>query len=587
MSEVTLSSTTLIELGLATQEPPKEEVLLGRDHLKSNLPAIPDHVPGANRLIADLIDLAAILDSDPDREAARDRMRKRLVRQENGRGVHYAPIEFEAEMHGEDAHAVAWYDNLPGSTKRIKIVPLIYAGPEFLKPIGNNKYITGGTFQCILFRPLTKNGAYKALPLGLADPKTIRTWNDIVTRHNNLPAFKDEQWNLIEIIEHELRRPGVRRVRFIPRFDLHAELKTGHTKRQLLGCHFGQKVFLAPKAIAPEPDCVDGVRGFFEQHLFRVKRLNENSIEVVWHGSAKDVKIEDRIFVEEIQHEMNPFIVLNTTPSTVDWKTVDQSTRKWLNRAYDEKNPLYLAGLELSLVKETDDLALKRAHLEQLWKEAVRLIRLEMIHAADIGRKQLSIAPGKPSWLSIMGTEKNIETVLLYPNEPEDAAAIWISRVLDRPFDSKSPYLMHLRAWLINSQKPTSLTTSLPPPIPAKLQPPIEVPELTTVSNTTQAPQPPPIRTREPSRPSFQVDTTFAPDTTDRLEPEDIEIEIFDALEEVHESETTSVDFEPNKELMHLDTNDPIGSNEGSRSKFFAKPGSILHMGSMGIYTDK
>jgi len=588
MDVVTLNSATLIELGLATQAQPQDEPILSRDHFKANLPAIQDHIPGANRLIADLIDLAAILDTDPDREAARDRMRKRLVREVNGRGVHYAAIEFEAEMHGDDVHAVAWYDNLPGSTKRIKIVPLIYAGPEFLKPIGGNKYITGGTFQCILFRPLSKNGAYKALPLGLADPKTIRTWNDIVTRHNALPAFKDEPWNLIEIIEHELRRPGVRRVRFIPRFDLHAELKSGHAKRQLLGCHFGQKVYLAPKAIIPEPDCVDGVSGFFQKHLFRVKRLNENYIEVVWHGSATDVRIEDRIFIEEVQNEMNPFVVLNTTPSTVDWKTVDQSTRKWLNRAYDEKNPLYLAGLELGLVKKTDDHVLKHVHLEQLWKEAVRLIRLEMIHAADIGRKQLAIAPGKPSWISIIGSEKNIDTILLYLNEPEDAAAIWISRVLDRPFDAKSPYLMHLRAWLINSQKPLSSAIALPPPIPTKPQSSVQVPELTAVSNTVQIPPQPPIRAREPSRPSFQVDTTFVPDIpVEPPEEIDIEIEIFDLLEEDHEPEKTSIDHEPNRELMRLDVRDPDGSTEHSGAKFFAKPGSILHMGSMGVYGDK
>lgn len=551
MEEVLLSSSTLIELGLTTQQFPKDELILSRDQLKSNLPAIPDHIPGANRLIADLIDLAAILDADSDREAARDRMRNRLVRQENGRGVHYAPIEFEAEMHGENVHAVGWYDNLPGNAKRVKIIPLIYVGPEFLKPIGNNKYITGGTFQCILFRPLTKNGAYRALPLGLADPKTIRTWNDIVSRHNALPAFKDEQWNLIEIIEHELRRPGVRRVKFIPRFDLHKGLKSGHTKRQLIGWHFGQKVYLAPKAIVPEPDCIDGVNGFFEKHLFRVKHLNENYIEVVWHGSAKDVKIEDRIFIEEIQNEMNPFVVLNTTPTTVDWKTVDQSTRKWLNRAYDEKNPLYLAGLELGLVKETDDLALKRAHLEQLWKEAVRLIRIEMIHAAEIGRKQLTIAPGKPSWKAIMGDETDVEIVLEYLNEPEDAVAIWISRVLDRPFDPKSPYLMHLRAWIINSHEQRPFLQDLPPPIPKS---------------------PPRAHAGQISQPSTDMEIALGAEDVEELigdEPPTIDVPI-------------PIKFDPTGE------NGAIPPDDKAPAKFFAKPGSLMHVGELGVgYTSE
>ena len=594
MDEVTLSSITLIELGLATQAQPTE-ALPSRDHIKANLPAIPETVPGANRMLADLIDLAALEDPNHDREKARDVKRGQLVRNPDGR-VHYAAIEFEPEIQANgDVHAVAHYSFVPEKVvldagtekerveyavgiKSRKVIPFYYAGPEFLKPTTNGGYISGGTFQCIVFESdsKAKNAPLRALLLGMANPKTIRTWNEIAERRNALAAFRDDPWPIITVIEHELRRPGVRRIRFIPRFDLHKDLQSGCSKRQLLGCHFGQKVYLAAKATVPECDVQDGVKGFFEKHLFRVKRLKKNSIEVVWLGKASEVQIEDRIAVDEVNNEMNPFVVLNTTPTAVDWKTVDQSTRKWLNRTYNEKNPLYLAGLELGLVKETDDNVLKRAHLEQLWQEAVRLIRMEMLHAAEMGRKQLTIAPNKPSLEEILGSETEIETVLLYLNEPEDAAAIWISRVLDRPFDPKSPYLMHLRTWLINTYPNPGRTIAPPIPDIDVSRVSIQVPVLTPLPQNLSVP-PPPTHRREVSHPAFQVNPAIQQESAPHT-AEDIVVLDDNDLEECIEDEHTTVDFERQEELSFANEENP---DEAPPRKFFAKAGSILHTGSL------
>src|SRR3989338_8999103 len=89
-----LTSSTIVDLGLpaSTGLNPK---LPHEPRVSANLPAIPEDVPGMNRVVADLIDLAAIVDQNPDRVAARDRMRERLVRDEGKRGVHFAPIEFD------------------------------------------------------------------------------------------------------------------------------------------------------------------------------------------------------------------------------------------------------------------------------------------------------------------------------------------------------------------------------------------------------------------------------------------------------------------------------------------------------------
>lgn len=564
MDEVPLSSTTIIELGLNVSDPIEEDQIIPENRVKANLPAIPETVPGVNRMQADLVDLAALTDPDPDREAARDRKRARLVRNENKRSIHFATIEFEPEVQANgDIHAVAWYSHIPNEPKVKKVVPYYYTGPEFLKPIGSGKYISGGTFQCVLFSPETKNGPYKALPLGMADPKTLRTLNEIATRRNALPAFKNDQWPIINIIEHELRRPGVRRVRFIPRFDLHADLQSGCKKRQLLGSHYGQKVYLAPKATVPEPDEKDGVKGFFEKHLFRVKKLKENYIEVVWLGKVGDVLIEDRISIEDVQNEMNPFVVLNTTPMLVDWKTIDQTTRKWVNgnRPYDQKNPLYLAAIDLGLVHATDDAILKRAHLEQLWKEAVRLVRLEMIEAAKLAHKKLTIAPKKPSVAEIMGDETRIETLLLYLNEPEDAAANWIGQAFDKPFDPKSPFLMHLRAWLINTVVKTKPQTMVSAPTSEPSQPSIRIPELTPAPQGLEhSDVPPPIPSRrELSNPSFRASGTFKAVPTSPELPDEIHLHA-DDLEEMEEdvvAEATTVDFRPeDQELSFFDRDD-------------------------------
>ena len=593
MDDVPISSTTMIELGLALSEK-IEEPIVSENRAKANLPAIPETVPGANRLIADLIDLAALTDPNPDREVARDKMRGRLVRNAGKHTVHIATIEFEPEIQSNgDVHAVAWYSHIPGETKDRKIVPLIYAGPEFLKHIGNGKYISGGTFQCILFAPTSKNGFYKALPLGFADVKTIRTWNDIAERRNALTAYKDDPWPQIIKIDHELRRPGVRRVRFIPRFDHHANLQSGCSKRQLLGSHYGQKVYLAPKATVPEPDVIDGQQGFFEKHLFRVKRLKENSIEVVWLGNAKDIKIEDRISIEDVQNEMNPFVVLNTTPIMVDWKTIDQTTRRWVNgnRPYDSKNPIYVAALDLGLVHETDDAILQRAHLEQLWKEAVRLVRTEMIEAAKLAHHKLTIAPNRPSEKEIKGSETRIETLLLYLNEPEDAAAIWISRVFDKPFDPKSPFLMHLRAWIINTvvKLSTPAVKVISTREPSQFS--IEIPELTPLPRKIELPTEPPPIPREISRPAFRPSDAFVAAPV-ILVSEEVHLDS-DEIEEIFEAEATRVDHD-SSEIGFVETQwGPTGENDILRPeddpppRMFAKRGSIMHTGELKVgYTD-
>lgn len=591
MDEHPLSELTRMELGITVPQQILEKEIPDIQSFKAYLPAIPEHVPAGHRLVADLIDLTALVTGATTLEE-RDILRNSLVRNADG-SVHYAALFFEPEIKPNgDVHAVSWYSNLPKkkeaqvdddkieledvgkkktskfrADKPQKIVPLVYVGPEYLKPLGNNQFMTGGTLQCILFRSET-NGAYGAMPIGLADKKTIDPWNVFADAHNKLPDAKNKQWILIEQIPHDLRNPAVRLVQFTPRFDLHANLVSGCKKRQLLGCHFGQNVYLAPKANIPIPDNKDGVLGFHEKHLFRVKRLTRSHIEVIWLGPLSNIKIEERLFIEEVENEMDPFFVLNSPRLFTNWRTIDQTTRRWVNgnRPFDQTNPLYRAGLVLGLVKETDDPPLKRAHLEQLWKKAVERVRVEMLQAAEIARKQLEIAPKKPTEKEIRGGVTEIETLRLYLNEPEDAAAIWIGRVFEKPFDPKSPFLMHLRAWLINSVVRVTAPTAK-----------IAEPET----------EPPPI-TREISHPAFKPSETFVAAQT--LEsPEEIVIDN-DELEEVFEAETTTLDFDlheigfpvPGQSGINYDPaglSGPLPPDETPHPKFFAKPGSIMHQG--------
>ncbi len=458
MLDTVLHQTTADQLGIPLVTEAEINTALRE---RANLPGIPEFIPGANRLLADLIDIAATVDTQVDREKARDAMRARLVRETEGRSVHYAAIEFEPEMHGTDAHAVCYYSHLPGKGHDpVKIVPLLYAGPEYLRRTGE-RWISGGTFQCILFKPLNEGGAYKALPIGFAHTSAIATWNEIVRRHNELPAFADKQWVLITPIPNDLRRPGVRRIAFIPRFDPHTKLVSGHKRRQKLGRHFGQTVYLAPRAEAPELDIQDEKKGFFRPHLFRIKRLWEEGIEVVWLGPEEEVHIEDRMEMEGMRAEMNPFAVLNVIPLYVDWRSVDRLTRKWLNRPYNESNPLFLAGKELGLIYARDDRVTVRAILEDLWKRANEEIQLQMLAACDQTVRMLGAVLSKPSARDLLGSAKSVHQLINTLNTPEDAAANWIGKNLAATFDPKSPFHRYLRTWLINSYPPSIFVSPL------------------------------------------------------------------------------------------------------------------------------
>lgn len=595
----TLSSRILSELGLPAVQAPMD-VPVVQTRVSANLPAVPEHVPGIKRVIGDLIDLATITDPDTDREAARDRKRDQLVTGKDGRGVHIAPIIFEPSVQKNgDVHAVGWYSNLPGIPGNHKILPLIYVGPEYLKPIANGKFISGGTFQCLLFRSFKNRRVFRALPLGLADPKTITEWNEIVMRRNAAMGFKDRPWAKIEIIPHKLREPGVRQITFIPRFDLHADLVSESSKRQLLGCHFGQKVYLAPKATIPELDTKDGVKGFFSPHLFRVKKL-QTHLEVVWLGNENDVPLQDHIDMEEAEIVMDPFETLQTTPIEVDWKNVDQLTRIWVKRSYDDKNPLYRQALKLGLVYEADPLFLKRTNMEQLWSAAVKQIRIQMIDACKQAHHILEMAGSRPSALEIMGKQTDVNVVAQFLNEPKDAAALWIGHVLNCTFNPESPFHMHLRTAIVNKYvRPSGKFPTAIAREPSEIS--VEIPERTPVLPAHLVPSASvmaPTHRRESSHPIILLNPEYIPPPTQDAGPHignEIELESED-LEEIDvTSEPTladageeELDFPPGEftrphaPLPHESDGFILPpEDQDPPPRFFAKPGSLLHQGSL------
>lgn len=265
-------------------------------------------------------------------------------------------------------------------------------------------------------------------------------WNQ-ATKHR----IEDKQLPrpLIQPIQHELRKPAFRRIAFVPHMSRDTHLISEHSSRQYLGNHFGQKVFLAARSKVPVTHT---------KQLFRIKRFEERWIEVVWLGFADEFIPEDRVSLEDVRHEMDAFEILGTSRLLVDWRTIDQSSRKWLNRAYSKKNPLYVGALNLGLVKESDDQYTKRVELERLWKDAVKFIRLEMIQAAHVAHDQIRQTSKKPTAQEVFQGEPNLESLIAFLNEPEDVIASWMaSEVFHRPFDSKSPFLMHLRAWFIHT----------------------------------------------------------------------------------------------------------------------------------------
>ncbi|MEK7452290.1 MAG: hypothetical protein AAB664_03040, partial [Patescibacteria group bacterium] len=412
----------------------------------ANLPALPDQ-SAANRIIADTIGTAAMVDPDKDRERARSRMRDRLILEPNKR-PHIANIEFEGEVMPDGDISVSSVVALPGFDVAQKVVPLIYVGIDYLTEVSSGKFRSNGTFQCLVFKPenweTANTGPLKALPLGVADAGSIRIWNRIARE------MRTKNWPEIKAIPNNLRRLGVCTSNYLPTFDPEFKREKGSRKRLLVCRSFGQKLYLSPKSQIPDPDVIDGKKSFQTKHVFRVK-LSESSPVLTWLGREGKVRIDNRVAVLDVLETIDPFAILGRTTITVDVFTIDQTARGYLNQAYNERNPLYQSAIFMGLVLEQDPHETKRIILEDLMLKAIEQIKLQMQDAVSISVRALSLSTlARPHGKDIyQGHSRKV--VLSRLNKPNDVAAEWIAAALECEFLPKSSLHKLLRAWLINS----------------------------------------------------------------------------------------------------------------------------------------
>lgn len=440
------------------------------DRTSTNLPALPGSVAAAKRLIADAIDVAALLDDSRDRERARNNFWNRLVRNPNDTPF-ITNIAFSGsyvyDKSGQIIIGLSIDQNveLPNG-ETVRVTPLI----PTIVGVADVHYVhafqqegvdlpvlnSSGSFPCLVFVPKNNRNTYKAIPLGFADKGTIGTWNRIAREMPN------KNWPEVIPIEHTLRKPGVRTVTLLPqyqevrtynntRFRWEGKKKVSYTsedKVTVIGSAYGMMLKLSPQSQPIPVDVVDGEACFTSKHVFRVK-LGESALELTWLGREGEVTIDKHIPILDTHDEMDPFAVFGTSPNRVDVYTIDDTARGYLNSRYDENNPLFVAACDLGLVIDGDARHIVVTSLEDLMLRSIVMIKKQMSDSFERIKGWLTTSlVQKPSIDEVL-QDRPFKAVLRGLNKPTDAAAMWIQSQIEGDFDPESPFHMHVREWLI------------------------------------------------------------------------------------------------------------------------------------------
>lgn len=410
----------------------------------SNLLALPTSIATSQRLFANMLDIACMVDHDEDRNRARSRMRSRVVVKDDGENPVVVPVMFEAKLVYDKSgkpidlkiSATIQLDNI-GS---VSAVPLISHGIPYLVRNAEGKTESNGIFQCMVFFPKKRDGDFKLLPLGLAEPSNLSMYNRIARESGKGAEIKP--------IENSLRRAGVRVMTFMPKYQ--TTHNYGEREETCIGYLYGQKLVLAiDSQDIPHDVDEDGDRCFMTKHVFRVM-IRESSLELTWLKRDDGTPIDMRVPVMEVSAEMDAFAVLGLTPLTADERKFEMFARRLADGSHDRTNPLYRSAIEMGLILEGDADHLVKPILIELAKKAVQKIGEEMEVMWHILKKQIMIAGPKPS-IEVLLQGRRLEHALKTLTKPEDAAGEWIKSKLGS-FDPSCQLHLKARRFLLNSQ---------------------------------------------------------------------------------------------------------------------------------------
>ncbi len=416
----------------------------------------------------DLARVAATTSDNP--EGARRRWLDRLVmtRDHDGRTTDMPRIvgaSFEGQrqvVDGVEDIGIGTTVNVD-DLGRIEIQPLFTVLPPSLAYIAASQdgtLIPTRRFYGVLFAPKSEKGAFKFVPLELADPMLIARWNGIIDQGIEL-GTSHKDWPRIEAVETTIGKAGQRLLELTPKYMVEkkfprrrrGEIVKDRDNKPIMdsewriATRFLKAVVLHTKSQNLPPSTA-GTQPFDTLVFSYVER--ENSILVMLRGRPGEVDTSTAIAtIEEVGEHMNPFDVLATTVERFDAIKARAFVDRCLATAIDNANPLYVKAIELGLVIEGQtntvicpqlrtlaDEALRKA--KSLWDEALKAT-WEALKRYDLPSIEVCLAGRKLA---------EVKTGL---NQPEDAVALWITSHITGEFSWKSPFFRELRIWALNA----------------------------------------------------------------------------------------------------------------------------------------
>ncbi len=414
--------------------------------------ALPTQAAVFKRALADLIDGAARTQVQAKHlDTARQWMWDRLVYRADGKTPEMVPVAFEGQLakDGTDVHISA---RVTFGGQEHEVLPLVVVDVPYVRLEGG-RFVSNGTFMCAVFKPAPYwakgkggkselkpgSGPYKVYPFGLVDEAILGTWNRVAA---DMPTMG---WPHIDPIPSKLRSPGVRTLTRLPA--CYEPVKAGDERSPwTIGNLFGKRLLMAHRS-QPIPVTDDEAEnGFQTRHVFRY-RERESSIELVWLGQEGVVKIDDRIPMEELRDEIDPFGVLGTDVMRFNPANAEREVRR--QKQLGRNGQLYRKALELGLVTESDSDAVIDAQLDALGREALIMATRIWESTLEAAKERLSRpVVGIPAIADLL-QGRLLKDALVKLSPESDATAVWISEHTGAEFNWASPFHRALRTWLL------------------------------------------------------------------------------------------------------------------------------------------
>lgn len=380
---------------------------------------------------------------------ARRELAKRLVTHPNDPTMPVvADVTFEAVLerdrkNGQVKHVrIRGRFTIPsadGGFEEVTGVPLVSVNMNWIKEESEGMYSSTGTYPSMFFKPKKADGPYVIVPIGLASEKLLANYNDVTEQAG-------DKENIIDPIEHDLDKPGIRKVVLQPvrgdnidPEDKNNDLVKWDPRRRVVGYIDGKVCMTTPTSSVP----TRGADGQFPLGVWRYIE-GETVVFLNWLGLFGHVREDDRVNVLEFAWELNPYEVLGMQIDELWFDRLETRVTEIKDEfGLDEENPAWAYLVRAGVIKPDDDMAHQAKEVREAADVALRKVTDDLQAAkSEIERHFMSL----PTLNELIG-EKPIEEVIQnYDNE--DPTVKLIAETLGE-FDGNRQIHVHLREHLL------------------------------------------------------------------------------------------------------------------------------------------